>query len=369
MTAVDEVKAATPQIVHEYSRKSNTKAVIQLLNTLPPYFLIFYLAVESMAVSYWLAAACIVLLSFFILRIFVLLHDCGHNSLFRTRSLNKIAGFFTGVLSGMPQYVWSQHHNFHHQTNGDWEQYRGPLSTLSVSEYERLTPAARKKYRYSRSILLAPLGAFMYFIFNPRFNWMRGSLQFAVAVISRKIKHPRESLKTIVETQESRAWKSGKEYLHMTMNNIALLSIWVGASWYFGAAEFFTVFVLSLSLAGAGAIIIFTVQHNFEGSYASDTAHCDYYRAALEGTSFLRLPAILNWFCADIAYHHIHHISAGIPNYNLAACHKQYGHLFKEVKRLKLGDIAKSFSNILWDEVNQRITSIDKSRLAGAISD
>lgn len=360
MTAVDEVKAATPSIVKKYSVRSNGKAFLQLLNTLPAYFLLFYVALKSLAISYWLAGACILLLSFFILRIFVLMHDFGHYSAFRTRSLNVLAGFFTGVLVGMPQYVWSRHHNFHHQTNGNWEKYRGPLSTLSISEYEQLSPRARKMYRYSRNILLAPLGAFMYFIFNPRINWLRGSLQFAFGVIVRKIKRPRDSFSDIVATQESGVWKTGAEYLHMTLNNIALLSIWFAASWYFGVVEFFTVYVVSLSLAGAAGLIIFTVQHNFEDSYASDTARCDYYRAALEGTSFLRLPAILNWFCADIVYHHIHHLSSGIPNYNLAACHREYAHLFESVKRITFGDIAKSFAYILWDEKNEKITAIGK---------
>ena len=144
----------------------------------------------------------------------------------------------------------------------------------------------------------------------------------------------------------------------MTLNNIVLLSIWFAASWYFGAATFFTVYIISLSLAGAAGIIIFTIQHNFEDSYASDTQHWDYHVAALRGTSFLTFPKVINWFGADIAYHHVHHLSAAIPNYQLAKCHHEYAHLFEEVTRLKMRDIAKAFSYILWDVKNHKLISV-----------
>lgn len=359
MTSPSELKKIAPEIIKKYSRTSNVKALFQNLNTLIPYFALFYLAMTSLqSGSYWLTAAYTILLSFFIVRIFMLMHDCGHKSMFKTPILNTIGGFFTGVFVGMPQYVWSQHHNFHHSTNGNWEKYRGPLNILSVNEFSQLSPSTQNKYQFGRNILLAPLGAFMYFIFNPRFNWMLGSLQFFINVIRKKIKTPSESFKKIITSQKSCYWKSGKEYLHMTLNNIVLLSIWFAASWYFGIAIFFTIYIISLSLAGAAGLIIFTLQHNFEDSYASDTEHWDYYQAALTGTSFFTFPKVVNWFGADIAYHHIHHLSASIPNYNLAQAHKEYAHLFDNVKRIRLRDIAKEFKFILWDQEHQKIISI-----------
>jgi omega-6 fatty acid desaturase (delta-12 desaturase) len=334
---------------------------MQNLNTLVPYFALFYLAMKSLeSQSYWFATAFTLLLSLFIVRIFMLMHDCGHKSMFKTQLFNTVGGFFTGVFVGMPQYVWSQNHNFHHSTNGNWEKYRGPLNILSVKEFAQLSPSNQNTYRLGRSILLAPFGAFMYFIFNPRFNWMLGSLVFGINIIKKKIKTPGESFKQIISSQSSRYWKTGKEYLHMTLNNIVLVSIWITASWYFGAATFFTVYIISLSLAGAAGLIIFTLQHNFEGSYAADTEHWDYYQGALAGTSFFTFPKIINWFGADIAFHHIHHLSASIPNYNLARAHKEYAHLFDDVTRIRLRDIAKEFKFILWDEEQQKIISIEK---------
>ena len=359
MTSPAQLKEIAPEIIKKYSHKSNIKGLIQNLNTLIPYFALFYLAMKSLeSQSYWLATTFTLLLSFFIVRIFMLMHDCGHKSMFKTQIFNTVGGFFTGVFVGMPQYVWSQHHNFHHSTNGNWEKYRGPLNILSVKEFAQLSPGNQNKYRLGRSILLAPFGAFMYFIFNPRFNWMIGSLIFGINIVKKKIKTPGESFKQIISSQSSPYWKTGKEYLHMTLNNIVLLNIWFAASWYFGTATFFTVYIVSLSLAGAAGLIIFTLQHNFEGAYAADTEHWDYYQGALTGTSFFTFPKIINWFGADIAYHHIHHLSAAIPNYNLAQAHKEYAHLFEDVTRIQLRDIAKEFKFILWDEEQQKIISI-----------
>lgn len=363
MTTPSQLKAITPEIIKKYSQKSNAKALFQIINTLAPYFVLFYLALSSLnAKAYGLTLGYTLLLSLFIVRIFMLMHDCGHKSLFKTQIFNVIGGFFTGVFVGMPQYVWAQHHNYHHATNGNWEKYRGPLNILSVKQFSKLNSGQQNKYELARNILLSPLGAFIYFIFNPRFNWMLGSLQFTINVIKRKMKSPGESLQHIISHQESRFWKNAKEYLHMTLNNLVLLSLWATASWYFGTATFFTIYIISLSLAGAAGLLIFTLQHNFEGSYAADTEHWDYHQGALTGTSFFTVPAFFNWFGADIAYHHIHHLSAGIPNYSLAACHREYAALFEEVKRIRFRDVAKEFKHILWDEKGQKIISVAQYR-------
>lgn len=359
MTTPADLKKIAPEIIKKYSNRSNFKALFQILNTLIPYFALFYLAMESLqSQTYGLTISYTLLLAFFIVRIFMLMHDCGHKSLFKTKIFNTIGGIFTGVLVGMPQYVWSQHHNYHHATNGNLEKYRGPLNILSVEEFEKLSPRQQKKYESGRNILLSPLGAFLYFIFNPRFNWMLGSVKFVINTIKEKITFPGKSFKNIIYNQQSRYWKNGKEYLHMTINNIILLSIWITVSWYFSAATFFTIYIISLSLAGAAGLIIFTLQHNFEGSYAADTEHWNYYQGALTGTSFFTFPKIINWFGADIAYHHIHHLSAGIPNYNLERCHREYAYLFEDVKRIRLRDVIKEFKFILWDEEQQKIISI-----------
>jgi acyl-lipid omega-6 desaturase (Delta-12 desaturase) len=144
----------------------------------------------------------------------------------------------------------------------------------------------------------------------------------------------------------------------MTGNNVVLLSGWILMSWLIGPALFFSVYLVSVSLAGAGGIVLFTVQHNFKHSYASGDEGWDYETAAIEGTSFLILPGWLNWFTADIAYHHVHHLSARIPNYCLVRCHEENAHLFVDVTRVKLSEIPGALKYILWDRQARRIISV-----------
>ncbi|MBD3671218.1 MAG: fatty acid desaturase [Gammaproteobacteria bacterium] len=363
MTPAERIKSEAPNIVSKYSKRSNTRAFIQILNTFIPYFGLFYLAMDAFDNAiYWLSAVCIFLLALFLVRIFMIMHDCGHKSLFRTQALNKVFGFISGVMVGIPGYVWANHHAYHHATNGNWAKYRGPLSTISIDEFEQLSPFKQKLYRFTRRIYMALPGAFLYFIFNPRFNWMLGTIKFLSHVTLTKLKHLGKPLKTIVAEYNSPYWKDAAEYWHMAGNNVVLLSVWFAASWYFGAATFFTVYISSLVLAGAAGIIIFTIQHNFEGAYAADDSNWDYFHAALAGTSFLTWPRIANWFSADIAYHHIHHLSSTIPNYNLEQAHKEYGHLFEGVKKVRLRDVVEAFDFILWDNRNHRIISIEQYR-------
>ncbi|EQD30832.1 Fatty acid desaturase, type 2, partial [mine drainage metagenome] len=115
---------------------------------------------------------------------------------------------------------------------------------------------------------------------------------------------------------------------HMLWNNVVLLGAWTAMSAMCGPARFFVIYILTVSIAGGAGIVLFTVQHNFKHSYASDSAHWNIDTAAIEGTSYLVLPRWLNWCTVDIGYHHVHHLSASIPNYHLAECHREYEHLF-----------------------------------------
>ncbi|MEX0606280.1 MAG: fatty acid desaturase [Marinobacter sp.] len=328
------------------------------MTTFVPYIAFWYLAVASISVSYWLTALCIGALSLFLLRVFVLMHECGHNSLFATAKYNKVAGFSLGVLCGMPQYVWGKNHAFHHATNGNWDEYRGPLATLSLAEFNALSPKQQRIYRLTRNIAFAPIGGFLYLIFNPRLTWIKGNIALLGYLFKEKLANPEVSLRSLAAGFECRYWKSAAEYRHMTANNLVLLSLWAIMCFAVGPAVFFTIYLISLSLAGAGGIILFAVQHNFEDAWAADKTSWDYNRAAVEGTSFLVLPAWLNWLTADIAYHHIHHLSASIPNYNLAECHHANAHHFTGVTRIRLREIPAALRNTIWDVENHRITAI-----------
>lgn len=144
----------------------------------------------------------------------------------------------------------------------------------------------------------------------------------------------------------------------MFWNNVVLLALWVLMAWWIGPLLFFVCMIISVSVAGGVGILVFTVQHNFEHSYASGNDGWDYDQAAIEGTSYLVLPTWLNWFTANIAYHHVHHLSARIPNYCLLECHTEYQHLFSKVARIRLAEIPHALSYILWDTRARRIVSV-----------
>jgi len=360
MNATERLKQAKPDLIKKYAQRHNGMALYQILSTMIPYMLLFYLAVWSLDVSYWLTGAFIFLLVLIILRVFMMMHDAGHGCLFVSPKQNRIAGFIMGVMCGVPEYVWSKHHAYHHATNGNWEKYRGPLAVLSSTEFAKLQPKQQRAYQRNRNILLAPFGGFLYFIFNPRFTWLAGSIQFLVHVIKSYLTAENKSWTAIRDGFKTKYWADWKEYRHMAANNLVLISGVIAACWLLGTVEFLTIFVIAMSLAGGLGIILFTIQHNFENAYATGTDDWDYHTAALEGTSYLDLPRILHWFTADIGYHHIHHLSARIPNYKLRACHEEYKDLFHSVPTLKLKDVLHSFQYILWDEESGRLITIDQ---------
>ena len=208
----------------------------------------------------------------------------------------------------------------------------------------------------------APVAGLIYVIINPRFTWLKGSIGLVRHIVKGKLARSDLSIKAHAATFQTRYWRSDKEYWHMFWNNVLLLSLWVLICLAFGTVRFFTIYLISASLAGGAGVVLFTVQHNFEHSYASDTPHWDYEIGAIEGSSFLVLPRWLNWFTANIGYHHIHHLSARIPNYRLVGCHNEYQSLFTDVTRLKLSQVPKALKCILWDARAQRIISVAEYR-------
>ena len=345
-------------MIGRYARSDDVKGLTQVFTTLVPFALLWWAAIWSAGVFPWLTVIPLLLISFFTVRVFGLMHECGHGSLFRSPWLNRAVGFILGVVSGMPQYVWAQHHNYHHAHNGNWDRYRGPYTTLSVDEYAALSRAQQRFYRSKCNVLAAPLVGFVYLIFNPRFTWMKGSIGILAHTVRQKLAQPGVSLRAHAASFRTRYWNSSREYWHMLWNNVVLLGIWVLMCWACGMARFFSIYLVSVSIAGAVGIVLFTVQHNFEHSYASDNANWNLETGAIEGTSFLVLPRWLNWFTVNIGYHHVHHLSPGVPNYCLVECHNEFQHLFGRVTRLKLREVLDALDCILWDTRTQRIISL-----------
>ena len=346
-----EWQACKSAIVHRFATPSNWRGSLQFLSVIAPIAGLWFLIRQTWLHSPWLDAAATFALSLFLLRGFVLMHDCGHHSLFRTKWPNRLAGFLLGVLSGLPQQVWAENHRYHHVTNGNWARYRGPLNVSSVDDYQAMSSRDQRRYRRTRDILVAPLAGFLYFLVNPRITWVRASVQRLRRRLARK---------TGAETPatEPLAGISSAHYRYMLWNNLLLLAGWCVMAWAVGPVPFLICYLVSGSLAGGYGLILFTVQHNFEHSYASADAGWDRDEAALSGTSFLVLPRWLNWITADAAYHHVHHLCASVPNYRLAACHREHEQMFSVVRRVRLFEIPGALKHVLWDMSARRLVSV-----------
>lgn len=359
---IQQVKDARREISTRHARTDDVRGLTQALTTLLCLALAWAFAVWSVQISLWLTAAAVIVIGLFTLRVFALMHDCGHGSLFRTPRLNRAFGFVLGVVAGMPQYVWSRHHAYHHAHNGDWQAYRGPYATPSVDEYAAMTGVQQRLYRLKCHIAAAPVVGFVYLIFNPRFTWLVGSFGLVGHVVTRHRTRPDVSIRAHAASFETRYWKSPREYRHMLWNNVALLGVWAAMCFAVGPLRFFAIYAISVSLAGGAGILLFAVQHNFEHAYASDTKGWDRDHGTIHGTSFLVLPSWINWFTADIGYHHIHHLSSRIPNYRLVECHNEYEKLFEDVTRLRLTQVRHALRFILWDPRTRRIISLAEYR-------
>lgn len=345
-----------------YLKSNNFRATYQVLNTLVPYFFLWFLAAKASAISILLLPPIILLIVLFSLRSFSLMHDCGHYSLFTSKKANRVVGFIFGVLMAIPQYWWSRDHAYHHKTNGDWERYRGIGDFLSTKEYDLLTPFDKNIYNVTRHPWMVLPGGFFYLAFKARLLLLLGIYDFTHDIFRCLKKNPSLKLSEIIASHRSKYWGSAAEFWDIVLNSICVIGGWVICCYFLGVGFFLGVYSAVLALSAASLICIFFAQHNFDGSYAHKTEGWDYLLGAVEGSSYLDIPAILKWFTADISYHNIHHLSERIPNYNLRACHQKNARFLGNIKTIRLKDILNCSEFILWDAASDRLVSIKEYR-------
>ncbi|MGL5081309.1 MAG: fatty acid desaturase [Microcoleaceae cyanobacterium] len=349
-------------VLAPYMKSNDLRATYQILNTIVPYGLLWFLAVKVAVISYWLLPPIVILITLFSVRCFSLMHDCGHYSLFSSKKVNRIVGFILGVINAIPQYPWSRGHAYHHKHNGNWERYRGPSAVLSTEEFAKLNPSAQRRYELLRHPLMIFPGGFFYLAIKPRLALILGTYGFILHVLACLKQDQRQGLKEIIFSYKSRNWYTAGEFWDLLFNNICVISYWIFFSSLLGLGFFVSIYSITLTLAAALFICVFFVQHNFDGSYAHKTEGWDYLLGAIEGSSYLKLPLVLKWFSADIGYHNIHHLSERIPNYNVEACHHANIHLLSNVKTLQIRDMPDCFKFILWDAPSNRLVSIQSFR-------
>ena len=344
----------------------NRIATWQIFNTVVPLiasaFALAALTNTFSLLSIFSVPILFVLIILLMSRSFSLMHDCGHQSLFRSKKANFVAAFVLSLIHGIPHHPWSRGHAFHHKYNGNWDRYRGPSALTTKAQYNEKDSKSKAFYRILRHPLLLFPGGFYYLIIKPRMALLMGFVECVIACSGKslsELKYGRiPNLFAVINQHKSSYFYTRGEVYDTIANSFLLFLLWwwIGSS--IGYLHFWVLYVCVMSCSAALMIAVFFVQHNFPGSYASDEQEWSYFKGAIEGSSFLQLPEILNWFTADIAYHHIHHLSERIPNYRLRDCHFANLHLLDDVKPLYLHQIPSCFSLILWDNEVLELVSV-----------
>ena len=320
--APDEVPSWRKTLAR-YQAPAAWRSTWQVVNSLIPYAVLWYLMYRSLEVSYWITLPLAILAAGFLVRVFIIFHDCGHGSFFKSRRLEAILGFITGLLVFTPYYHWRWEHAQHHGSAGNLDRRGlGDVWTMTVKEYLEASRWKRFAYRLVRNpfvlFVLAPLLLFMVLQRIP-------------------------SSKAPARERRSVYW-----------TNLALLGMVAGMSWVFGFRNYVVIQLTVLTVAASAGVWLFYVQHQFEGVYWARHQEWDPTTAALQGSSFYKLPRVLQWFSGNIGFHHIHHLSSRIPNYRLEECHKSHP-VFQTVKPVTLLASLRSFTFRLWDEQRQRL--------------
>jgi acyl-lipid omega-6 desaturase (Delta-12 desaturase) len=293
-------------------------ALWQLANTFLPYFLLWFAMVRALAISYWLVLPLAVLAAGFLTRIFIIFHDCGHASFFQSRRANNVTGVVAGLLNLTPYRHWRWQHALHHGTAGDLDRRgTGDMWTLTVHEYLASSRRVRFAYRLVRNPIVL----------------------FVVAPLYTFVIHHRFASSAAPARERNSVWKT----------NAALLGVTVLMSMVIGFRAFVLIELTISAIAGAVGLWLFYVQHQFDGAYWARSAAWNFDAAALEGSSFYKLPRILQWFTGNIGFHHIHHLNPRIPNYKLERCHEADPY-YRTIKPLTLLSSLRSLTFRLWDE-------------------
>lgn len=317
-------KAATwLKLVAQYQQPSLWRSAFQLVNSSVPYALLWFLMYRSLAVSYWLTLLLALPAAGFLMRLFIIQHDCGHGSFFKSQKANDIVGFIMGVLTLTPYHFWRWEHAVHHAGSGDLDRRDlGAVWTLTVQEYLDAPLWKRILYRLVRNpfVLLVFVPSILFLILH----------RFASARASRR------------------------DRLSVYWTNLATLTLGVVLSLLMGVKAYLVIQLSIMTVGGTIGVWLFYVQHQFEGVNWRRHGQWDYLSAALEGSSYYKLPRILQWFSGNIGFHHIHHLSPRIPNYYLEKCHNE-NPLFQRAPTVTLCSSLKSLRHQLWDEPRHRL--------------
>lgn len=306
------------QAVARYRRPHHGRSVAQIITTIVPYLALWVGMVLLSKISIWLALALTPIAAGFLIRAFIISHDCGHGGFFRSRRWNTIIGTITSLLVFTPYEQWRHEHAQHHATGGDLDNRGiGDIATMTVAEYAKASRWTRLRYRVHRSPwVLFTIGPMIQFLILQRF---------------------------------SRRKMTRREHWSIWQTNAMIVGM-VAPLWLIlGTKTYLLIQMPTMAIACAVGVWLFYVQHQFEGVYWARHDEWQFEKGAVDGSSFYKLPRLLQWITGSIGYHHIHHLSPNIPNYYLEKCYRE-NPMFQNVKHITLRSSLRSLRFRLWDE-------------------
>lgn len=339
-TAIHENAAASPHVepralreeLKKYHAPNTVRSVLEVAVSAAPFvalWIAMWLALEF--VGYWLTLLIAIPAAGFLVRLFLIQHDCGHGSVFRSRSLNNWIGRVVGVLTLTPYDHWRRTHAMHHAGSGNLDRRGiGDVATLTVREYRTLGPLSRLGYRlYRNPSVLFGLGPFFVFVLHHRLpiGFMRAGTMHWVSTMG---------------------------------TNLAIAAVVAILALVIGIGPFLLIHLPVVFLAAGIGVWLFYIQHQFEHTQWEFCDRWQHADAALHGSSHYDLPPVLRWFAANVGIHHIHHLSSQIPQYRLPEVLRDHPEL-REVNRLSLMSSLRCLRLALWDEDKRRMVSFSEA--------
>ncbi|MDO3410011.1 fatty acid desaturase [Saccharibacillus sp. CPCC 101409] len=307
-----------------FEKTDSRASILQMVNTLVPLVLLWIGGYLLLSVSYWLALPLLIVAAGFVIRTFIIFHDCCHGSFFKNKKANDVVGTITGVLTLMPYRKWKYSHSRHHATSSNLDKRgEGDMWLLTVGEYAEASFWKRLAYRcYRNPLIMFGLGPILVFLIQSRFN---------------------------------RKGAKSSERNNTYLTNVLIVLLYAALIWAVGWQAFVLVQGPVMFVSGLLGIWLFYVQHQFEDSYFEHEEEWSYVQAAVEGSSYYKLPKPLQWITGNIGFHHVHHLSPKVPNYNLEKAHDASIPLQKATT-ITLRTSLESLKFRLWDEDTKTFT-------------
>jgi omega-6 fatty acid desaturase (delta-12 desaturase) len=311
------------------------RSVYELLITAAPFFALWAIMLFCLNYSYWLSLLFAVPAAGFLVRLFMIQHDCGHGSFFRKPLANHWVGRVIGVLTLTPYDFWQRTHAMHHAGSGNLDRRGfGDIDTLTVREYQALGFRGRLRYRlYRHPAVMFGIGPAYLFVFRHRLpiGLMRSG------------------------------WGP---WLSAMATNLSIALVVAVLIWLIGVKAFLLVHLPIMLLAASIGVWLFYVQHQFEGTTWDHNADWSRPEAALHGSSYYDLPGPLRWFTANIGMHHVHHLCSRIPSYRLPQALRDHPEL-RSIGRLTIWRSIRCVRLVLWDETRRKLVSFREARTQG----